>query len=486
MSYQNILQNLRKRLDNEHSSDNDESLDLFRGLKFVCEYNKLEPTDDNCCFNHIIGLPQGAHNVLPSPIFQWQYDYIIKHLESKKYNWVLKSTGIGLSELALRWILYKSLVNDKWSDGIVPIFTGVNFDLASRLIDRAYTMMYQFFPNCKENARTIRINNVEITAFPGGHMDTARSLTNTRMFFLDEFDFFEEEKNKEGGRKIAERQIAKSNPDILIASTPNMPGGPMEQIQNEEPSLYNKIFLPYTIGIGTIYTKSQIMENMKSPSFEQEYNLKYLGGIGDMIPLASIEQAIEEYSLDEIITTSSYYRRWIGIDPGFKSSKFGICIVQWRDEKLEVVYTNSLSEPLYTDALKLVRQLIQRFQACKVFVDASASHIIHELKYGYGEYVTYEKLKPEQLDRYIGSECGEPLIVPVNFGKYHKNMAKHTVKALAHEKVRIHPKFEDLIISLKSAQTKIDQFTLDKNHSANNDLLDAFRMALLCLKPAGE
>jgi hypothetical protein len=228
------------------------------------------------------------------------------------------------------------------------------------------------------------------------------------------------------------------------------------------------------------------MENMKSPSFEQEYNLKYLGGIGDMIPLASIEQAIEEYSLDEIITTSSYYRRWIGIDPGFKSSKFGICIVQWRDEKLEVVYTNSLSEPLYTDALKLVRQLIQRFQACKVFVDASASHIIHELKYGYGEYVTYEKLKPEQLDRYIGSECGEPLIVPVNFGKYHKNMAKHTVKALAHEKVRIHPKFEDLIISLKSAQTKIDQFTLDKNHSANNDLLDAFRMALLCLKPAGE
>ena len=116
----------------------------------------------------------------------------------------------------------------------------------------------------------------------------------------------------------------------------------------------------------------------------------------------------------------------------------------------------------------------------------NASHLIHELKHGYNEYITYEKLKPDVLERQISSGCGEPLIVPINFLKHHKNMVKHVVKVLAHHRVRIHRTFEDLIISLKSATTKEDEYTLDKARSANNDLFDAFRMSLLCLKSAGE
>ena len=41
-------------------------------------------------------------------------------------------------------------------------------------------------------------------------------------------------------------------------------------------------------------------------------------------------------------------------------------------------------------------------------------------------------------------------------------MAKHTVKALAHNRVRIDPRFDKLIISLKSATAKDDDFSLDK------------------------
>lgn len=151
-----------------------------------------------------------------------------------------------------------------------------------------------------------------------------------------------------------------------------------------------------------------------------------------------------------------------------------------------MIYTTSLDKPLYTDTLHLVRQLIQKYHVCKVFIDGSASHLIHELKHGYEEYIPYEKLKPDVLERQIQSGCNEPLIVPINFQKHHKSMAKHTVKALAHKRVRIHPRFDDLIISLKSATTKEDEWTLDKPRSANNDLFDAFRMSLLCLKSVGE
>ena len=56
-------------------------------------------------------------------------------------------------------------------------------------------------------------------------------------------------------------------------------------------------------------------------------------------------------------------------------------------------------------------------------------------------------------------------------------MAKHLIKVLAHKRVRIHPSFDELIISIKSATTKENEYTLDKSKSANNDLFDAFRMS---------
>jgi hypothetical protein len=64
-------------------------------------------------------------------------------------------------------------------------------------------------------------------------------------------------------------------------------------------------------------------------------------------------------------------------------------------------------------------------------------------------------------------------------------MLRHTMKPLAKKRVKIHPSFDKLIISLKSATAKAE-YDLDKNNSAFNDLLDSFRMSLLCLKAEGE
>lgn len=143
-------------------------------------------------------------------------------------------------------------------------------------------------------------------------------------------------------------------------------------------------------------------------------------------------------------------------------------------------------ELLNTDALHLIRTLVQNYSPCKVFIDGSASHIIRELKHGYGEYIQYENVDPEVMHSWISSSCKEPLIVPVNFQLYHKTMAKQCVKVLAHRKVRIHPKFDKLITALKSATVKDDEYSLNKEKSAFNDLFDSFRLSLLCLHSAGE
>jgi HD superfamily phosphohydrolase YqeK len=65
----------------------------------------------------------------------------------------------------------------------------------------------------------------------------------------------------------------------------------------------------------TIYTADEIEKAKQSPSFEREYNLKYLGKIGNVFHTKDIEAAIEKgrkYNPDTIIPMSS---KSMGIDP---------------------------------------------------------------------------------------------------------------------------------------------------------------------------
>ena len=66
-----------------------------------------------------------------------------------------------------------------------------------------------------------------------------------------------------------------------MVSTPYAPNGLFERIEHEleETCVYKRIFLDHTYGIDRIYTKEEIDKAKQSPSFEREYNLKYLGKI---------------------------------------------------------------------------------------------------------------------------------------------------------------------------------------------------------------
>jgi hypothetical protein len=109
---------------------------------------------------------------------------------------------------------------------------------------------------------------------------------------------------QQDARDVSEGYIAKSNPYILMVSTPNAPDGLFEQIEkeSEDTCLYKRIFLDYTYGIGKMYTAEEIekakaspsFEHEYSPSFEHEYNLKYLGKIGNVFHTKDIEAAIEK------------------------------------------------------------------------------------------------------------------------------------------------------------------------------------------------
>jgi hypothetical protein len=85
-----------------------------------------------------------------------------------------------------------------------------------------------------------------LEAFPSYHLEAMRGLSNISFILLDEADFFPPGQQADA-RDVYERYIAKSNPYIVMVSTPNAPDGLFEQIEkeSEETYVYKRILLLY-------------------------------------------------------------------------------------------------------------------------------------------------------------------------------------------------------------------------------------------------
>ena len=191
---------------------------------------------------------------------------------------------------------------------------------------------------------------------------------------------------KEGRRSRVILYIAKSNPWIVMVSTPNAPDGLFEKIEREpeDTCLYKRLFLDYTCGLGKIFTKEEIEKAKASPSFEREYNLKYLGKVGNVFHTLDIEAAIcTQKEGQEMMdwSTSTMVGRSMGIDVAWgDTSKFAITITQYRNNKVEVFYAESFAKPQMNEIINLIMQLKQRHHITKIYVDGANPEVIRELK----------------------------------------------------------------------------------------------------------
>ena len=113
--------------------------------------------------------------------------------------------------------------------------------------------------------------------------------------------------------------------------------------------MYRRLFLDYTYSLDKIYTREEIQKAKRSPSFEREYNLKYLGKVGNVFHMQDIEAAIcTQQEGKEMMdwSTSMMIGRSMGIDVAWgDTSKFAIVITQHRSGKVEVFYAESFEKP---------------------------------------------------------------------------------------------------------------------------------------------
>ncbi len=390
------------------------------------------------------------------------YDYedeILKALEDGKYVWIKKSTGLGVTEFMIRWIAWNCLKDTVWADKQVDVnvvlVTGPRIDLSITIMNRLKNLFDHEF---KTKETVCKLNGNRIEAFPSHHLSSARGL-NPQIVFLDESDFFPKGQQQEA-RDVSERYIAKTDPHIVMVSTPNLPGGLYEDMEMEKDSMYNRMILLYKRGLNKIYSEEQIAIAKLSPAFEREYNGQYGYGSGDIFE--NIDDCIEEYSLERVGGRAA-----VTGDPAFGYSKFGICAGENVDNIVHIKEAEERARTSPSAMLDVMEEFAKRFDN-NVKIDAAHPGFIRDL-----------------VSRGIPA-------IPVNFGlvipetesattqSLRSKMTINAAQMVKNKQVRIHPKFTTLIAQLRAVSFDA-KGGIDKTETSF-DVVDAFIMLCWELK----
>jgi hypothetical protein len=396
----------------------------------------------------------------------------------QKHLWVKKATGIGCTEFMLRFMVWFCLRNDDYKNSQMVIVTGPNQLISIKLIKCMKGLLEPHGITFDSKETVIELNNCSIEAYPSNHIDAFRSLTNPKVILIDEADFFRRSEQEEV-RHVAERYIAKSDPFIIMVSSPNAPNGLFDSIEHEpfETRIYKKVFLDYTYGLNKIYTQQEIDKAMKSPSFPREYELQYQGLIGNVFSTQSIENCQKiEYNPDIIVLNCKVS---IGIDPSFGSSKFGIVATRFVNDRIEVVIAEEHDRPDFTAMISRVWALRKQLgNISAIYCDAANPEIWQSLKKEFGEPYS-ESYISEKL-QYCRKHNVDPnnymVVIPIAFSNHGAEMLQHT-KSLVEDPehlVLIDKRFDKLLTALRTAVA--NEYKLDKEQTSYNDILDAFRL----------
>jgi hypothetical protein len=438
---------------------------------------QAEASNGKCCFQHVVGLP--TKDKKEYPLFDYEkilYDSLMSVDRSfkDKHLWVKKATGLGVTEFVLRIMAWLCTKDKNCGDYQMCIVTGPNIDIATKLIRRLKNIFERRLGIYFDNKKTVlELNGCSIEAYPSNHIDSFRSLDNPKFILLDESDFFRKGEQEEV-RHVSEGYIGKSDPYIVMVSTPNNPGGLFYQIEQEpeEACLYKRLKMDYHYGLGKIYSQEEIDKAKQSPGFHREYGLQYLGKVGNVFNELQIKKAIElgdKYSLAKM-PVSNLTIHSIGVDIGFGSSLTAIVATEYLKEqsKVRVIYSQEWEHGDPQAIVNLIFNLNLHYGTDNTFtwVNGSNRAFCNLLKVAFSESLNWEKCRitPDSMK-----------VLPVSFEAEHKQMLSHLAMMISKEYLCIPKEYDKLIISLRMAYA--NELSIDKERTSYSDSLDALRLS---------
>jgi hypothetical protein len=210
--------------------------------------------------------------------------------------------------------------------------------------------------------------------------------------------------------------------------------------------------------------------------------LQYQGLIGNVFSTLSIENCQKiEYNPAGVIPSTKIS---IGIDPSFGSSKFGIVVTRFANERIEVIEAEEHDRPDFNSMIDRVWQIKQQHKVednnLTIYVDAANPEIWSSIKRMLNEPYS-ERYVSEKLGYYKKNNLNPAnymKVIPIPFSINGAKMLQHT-KSLLEDKdnlLLIDKRFDKLLTALRTAVA--NEYKLDKEQTSYNDILDAFRLSL--------
>jgi hypothetical protein len=418
---------------------------------------------------------------------------------------IRKARGIGLSTYMLYVIAYKILTEFQPGDRVI-IITGIRIETAADLIRRLKLLFQRNFPGIytelvKQKDTICILNGVIVEGYPAGHTDSVRGLDRVRGAWLDECDYWPNAESR-AVRSAVEALISKPNSEnmyLVLSSTANKPGGLLQTLEQEVPSVYFRMVLTYEYGLEgpmPIYDIQEIERAKSLPSFPSEYEGKYLGLIGNAISDSGINRCI---LLGDILAKTTPIDNWnietkyvMSIDIGWGSSNTSIILSRYLSGgKVQIIYSHEYSRSDFRDIIDEVWRLYHKCNGREylqnILMDASATELYTALCNEFNQNPGRKYLEDKQrwckeVNTYLGDHL---FVCPIAFnspvgGKYMLNHAQRMIEFQEDDGtaiVGIHgDSFPDLITACRSAYVENER--LNKERGVFADSFDSLLMNL--------
>jgi hypothetical protein len=316
--------------------------------------------------------------------------------------------------------------------------------------------------------------------------------TDVRLILVDEASFWPPHQVAEM-MGVVSGYISKPNSQsqIVFCSTPNKPGDLMHQIMMTEPekdSLYYRLSFDYKFGLEgpyPIYSQQEIDEAMRSREFPREMMLQFVGVVGNVFSQLSIDNATKIQYDPTIINQNA--KKSIGVDAGFGSSNFAICVTQFVDGKIQIIFAEEYERPNFAAMINRIWEIKQKCgYISNIYTDAANPEIWCDVWYD-NQYVRDQFAYCKKYNLHIEDRM---VVVPVPFSVEGAHMLQHA-KWLMEETdedgsslIAIDKRFDKLITGLRTAVA--NEYKLDKEATSFDDLVDALGLALIFYKMSKE
>jgi hypothetical protein len=404
------------------------------------------------------------------PIFDYE-ELVFNTIEQNQNIWIKKARGIGVTTFLIRYLVWKMLHSNELDGKSIFIISGTREEFANYVKKKMEDLFLPRFPNVVFDSKytELWINKTWIKVMPTKNIKDVRGYMDVAYLFIDEADHFDKSIQEELEPAITAYE-EKSKGKTIMVSTPNAPGGLFERIERDPNSKYKKLFLGYELGLGKIYDPEYIALKKLEPEFEREYNLKYLGKIGNVFNSLEIDKAIELGEVYKSIPTNDYTLHSVGVDFGFGSSSTAVVLTEFLKEehKIRVIYAEEFEHANPQDIVDLCFNLYRKHWNTWFFVDGSNRAAVNLMKVAFNESLKWESSKQ-------GPNPETMKVLPINFSTEHKQMLSHLAMLVSKEYLAIPEKFDKLIISLRTAYA--NEYSLDKEQTSYSDSIDALRLA---------